>query len=173
MERTLGSETFEAYLDRRILNAIGVTVAWRFRCRDGHPQVGGGAFMTARDWATFGEFVRQGGRWKDTQVIDGPLLAACFQGTEANPVYGLTWWLKKPVTASLRRKVPLLAREWADVANADWLPADLVAACGAGKQRLYVIPSLKLVVVRQGTLSPGFADIEFLSQLLRGKPASK
>ena len=26
---------------------------------DGHPQVGGGAFMTARDWATFGEFVRR------------------------------------------------------------------------------------------------------------------
>jgi hypothetical protein len=58
------------------------------------------------------------------------------------------------------------------VANSDWLPDDLVAACGAGKQRLYVIPSRKLVIVRQGALGQGFSDMEFLSLLLRGKPAS-
>jgi hypothetical protein len=38
---------------------------------------------------------------------------------------------------------------------------------------LYVIPSLKLVVVRQGALSQGFSDLEFLSLLLRGKSAGK
>jgi len=148
-------------------------VEWRFRCADGHPQVGGGAFVTARDWAKFGEFIRQGGKWDGKQVVDGKLLAECFVGTPQNPAYGLTWWLKKEVSADLRRKIPILSREWGDVANADWLPGDLVAACGAGKQRLYVIPSLKLVVVRQGSLSQGFSDLEFLSLLLRGKSASK
>lgn len=171
LERELGEETFEAYLKRRILDPIGVKVEWRFRCEDGHPQVGGGAFMTARDWATFGEFVRQGGKWKGKDILDGKLLATCFQGTDQNPSYGLTWWLKKPISAELRRKAPILASEWADVANADWLPADLVAACGAGKQRLYVIPSRKLVIVRQGILSQKFSDDEFLSLLLRGGPA--
>ncbi|MBA3313924.1 MAG: hypothetical protein H0T47_11655 [Planctomycetaceae bacterium] len=73
------------------------------------------------------------------------------------------------MSAELRRSIPILSREWGDVANSDWIPADLVAACGAGKQRLYVIPSLKLVVVRQGGLSQGFSDVEFLSLLLRGK----
>jgi hypothetical protein len=101
------------------------------------------------------------------------LLAECFVGTPQNPAYGLTWWLKKKVSADLYRKIPILSWEWGDVANADWLPADLVAACGAGKQRLYVIPSLKLVVVRQGALSQGFSDLEFLSLLLRGKSAGK
>ena len=173
LERKLSKETFEAYLKRRILDPLGVKVEWRFKCDDGHPQVGGGAFMTARDWATLGEFVRQGGNWKGKQIIDGKLLTACFQGTKQNPAYGLTWWLKKPVSDELRRSIPLLSREWGDVANSEWLPHDLVAACGAGKQRLYVVPSHKLVVVRQGSLSQGFSDTEFLSLLLRGKSAGK
>jgi len=51
------------------------------------------------------------------------------------------------------------------------LPGDLFLAAGAGKQRLYVIPSLKLVVVRQGDLRKGmqFRDAEFLSRLLLSK----
>ena len=135
--------------------------------------MGGGAFITAKDWAKFGEFVRLGGKWNDKDIVDAKSLAECFEGTTLNPAYGLTWWLKKEVSAEHRKKIPLLSREWGDVANADWLPGDLVAACGAGKQRLYVIPSLKLVVVRQGTLSQGFSDTEFLSLLLRGKTAGR
>ncbi len=173
LERKLGTETFEAYLKRRILDPIGIRVEWRFRCADNHPQVGGGAFVTAKDWAKYGEFVRLRGTWDGKEVVDAKLLAECFQGTPQNPAYGLTWWLKKEVTAEQLKRIPILAREWGDVANADWLPADLVAACGAGKQRLYVIPSLKLVIVRQGGLSRGFSDLEFLSLLLRGKSASK
>lgn len=106
-------------------------------------------------------------------MIDAKLLATCFLGTEQNPAYGLTWWLKHPVSAEVRRKVPILSREWGDLANSDALPNDLVAACGAGKQRLYVIPSRKLVVVRQGSLSQEFSDVEFLSLLLRGKSAGE
>jgi CubicO group peptidase (beta-lactamase class C family) len=173
LENKLGKESFEAYLKRRVFDPVGVKVEWRFKCDGGHPQVGGGAFMTARDWAKFGELVRRGGAWDDKQVIDPKPLAECFKGTPQNPAYGLGWWLKQEVTAGHRRKIPILSREWGDVANADWLPNDLVAACGAGKQRLYVIPSLKLVVVRQGSFGQGFADTEFLSLLLRGKSAGE
>lgn len=169
LERKLGKESFEAYLKRRILDPIGVKIDWRTRCADGHPQIGGGAFATARDWAKFGEFVRQGGRWDGKVVVDAKLLAECFRGTPRNPAYGMTWWLKNEVTAELRKASMILSHEWADAANADWLPADLVAACGAGKQRLYVVPSLKLVVVRQGGLSQGFTDLEFLGRLLHDK----
>ncbi len=162
LEQKLGTETFEAYLKRRVLDPAGVKVEWRFRCDDKHPQVGGGASMTARDWAKFGESVR-------TTLPGDQLLAECFAGTGVNPAYGLTWWLRRPITPEQRRASPVMSREWGDVANAEWLPSDLVAACGAGKQRLYVMPSLKLVVVRQGTLAQGFSDIAFL-KLLLGKP---
>jgi len=172
LEQRLNKESFEAYLKRRILDPIGVAVEWRFRCADGHPQVGGGAFVTARDWAKFGEFMRLGGRWGDKQIIDAKILGEVFKGSQQNPAYGLTWWLKAPVSDELCRQVPILSREWGAVANSPWLPGDLAAACGAGKQRLYVIPSRKLVVVRQGTLARGFSDTEFLGKLL-GKEDAK
>jgi hypothetical protein len=115
-------------------------------------------------------------------------------GSRENPAYGLAWWLKKPVSASICRNIPILSRAWGAVANADWVPSDLVAAMGAGNQRLYVIPSMRLVVVRQaafvarrGALGAGrlrsqravrdaadfsqtgqsFSDVEFLSKLFK------
>ena len=168
LERKLGGESFEEYLDRRLLKPIGVRIEWRVRCADGRPQVGGGAFATARDWAKFGELVRLGGRHGGEELVRSALLAKCFEGTRRNPAYGQTWWLKAPVEPGLRRKITILDSEWADVANADRLPNDLVAALGAGKQRLYVVPSRKLVIVRQGGLAArGFSDVEFLSRILK------
>jgi CubicO group peptidase (beta-lactamase class C family) len=155
LERKLNKETFEAYLKRRILDPLSITVEWRFRCDDGHPQVGGGAFMTARDWATFGEMIKNGGRCGDRTIVNPALLEQCFQGSAQNPTYGLTWWLKKPVSAQTIQAVPMIGRDWGAVSNARWLPQDLVAARGAGNQRLYVMPSLGLVVVRQASFSGG------------------
>jgi hypothetical protein len=48
-------------------------------------------------------------------------------------------------------------------------PSDLFAAIGAGKQRLYVIPSMHLVIVRFGD-GARFSDGDFLSRLITGNP---
>jgi CubicO group peptidase (beta-lactamase class C family) len=162
LERKLGREKFEEYLKRRILDPLGLQLEWRMWCADGRPWVGGGGYMQARQWAAFGDFVRRGGNWNGKQIIDEKLLAECFRGSPQNPAYGLTWWLKKPAHD--------LSNEWEEVANADWVPSDLAAAIGGGKQRMYVIPSPRLVVVRQGNGTGDFSDIEFLSLLLRVKP---
>ena len=167
LQQNLNSETFEAYLKRRILDPLGIKVEWRGRCADGHPQLGGGGFITSRDWVTFGEFVRLRGSWKGKQIVASEQLSECFEGSEANPAYGLTWWLKNKVSPELVRENPVMRSDWADVANSSELPNDLVAACGAGKQRLYIIPSRKLVVVRQGGFAArGFSDTLFLERLL-------
>jgi len=137
-------ETFEKYMERRILRPLGIKLEWRIRCADGNPQVGGGGAMTARDWATFGEFMRQGGTWNGKQIISKELLAECLQGTTQNPAYGLTWWLKKPVPDSIIRQIPILQHEMGEILRSDWLPNDLFMAAGAGKQRLYVISIAKI-----------------------------
>jgi CubicO group peptidase (beta-lactamase class C family) len=164
-------ESYEQYMNRRLLAPLGIKVDWRIRCADGNPQLGGGAFMTARDWATFGEFARLGGRWKNKKIIDEKILSECFIGAKTNPAYGLTWWLKKSVGADLMKSIPTLNRDMGEVVSADWLPEDLVMAAGAGKQRLYISRSLKLVVVVQRPYRDAakFADIEFLSRLFLGK----
>jgi len=174
LERLLQTETFEGYLNRRVLDPLDISIEWRVRCSDGHPQVGGGAFIKSNDWATFGEFVRLRGKRGEVQVINSEFLADCFRGTAANPAYGQTWWLKQPVSTDTLEEISILKSEWGDVANSEWIPNDLVAALGAGKQRLYVIPSRKLVIVRQATLpNRGFSDIEFLSLLLRNQSVTE
>lgn len=171
------------YLTRRIFDPIGLEVGgWR-RGTDGNPHLPSGAWLTARDWAKFGELVRRGGVWEGKRILDRALLDQCFQGTPANPAYGLTWWLNRNVPPALRRTIPLLQRTglgqqdlWAERG----IPRDLVMAAGAGDQRLYVSRERKLVVVRQaegilGSLfgaRTGFSDLEFLEILLGGAGGS-
>ncbi|MBC7922469.1 MAG: serine hydrolase [Ferruginibacter sp.] len=171
-----GTETYEAYLKRRILDPLGIGVQWIYRCADQNPQVAGGAAMTAKDWAIFGEFVRNRGLWNGQQLIRPELIDECVQPTvPQNPAYGLSWWLKEPVSDEIANQNATV-KELQALANATWAPEDLFLAAGAGKQRLYIIPSKKLVVVRQAALgapSRAFTDEDFVSLLLRGKKAAE
>lgn len=126
------------YLERRILQPSGAAAAgWR-RGADGLPMMPQGATMTARDWAKVGEYV--GGR--------GPAYAQLFTPSAANRAYGLGWWLPNPGSG------PTPAATDLDQAGSR-IPRDLVMAAGAGDQRLYLIPSRKLTVVRQARLGGG------------------
>lgn len=176
MERATRGETFDAYLARRILAPLGITLEWRARCADGKPQLAGGGAMTARDLATFGEFIRLGGVHAGKRILADTLIAALFRPSTVNPSYGMSWWLRaaaaepNPALGPLRG-VRGRARGRA-VAAPDWLPADLVMAAGAGKQRLYVVRSRGLVIVRQGPVAGGgdFDDVEFLGLLFGPAP---
>ncbi len=169
-------ETYEAYLRRRVLDVLGITLEFRpllpFApfAREGTDWGGGGA-MTARDWARFGEFVRQGGRWNGEAHVDAAALADNFVGSAVHLGYGLTWWLKPPRGAA----VPLegTTENATDFyrGGADALPvAQVWMAAGAGKQRLVIVPERRLVAVRQtGRLlgeRSGFSDVEFVRLLL-------
>lgn len=165
-----------AYLRRRILDPIGVTYGDWIHGEDGMVRLPAGAFLTARQWARFGEFVRGGGRHDGRPLVDPATFEALFEGSEVNPAYGLTWWL--PRLTPCRDPVTRLNDT---ASHGEVLPKDLVMANGAGHQMLYVIPSLKLTVVRQAQLDfvkvmreagpdgPGpedWSDFAFLSRLL-------
>lgn len=125
------------------------------------------------------------------------LLAQCFEASKANPTYGLTWWLRSsgaPVAdggdaraagggagrdaqadgADGQTQEQRLRRRAIDVQNQTLLGPDGKAitaymAAGLGKQRLYVLPQLKLVVVRfaEATAQGNrFDDVVFLKTLL-------
>jgi CubicO group peptidase (beta-lactamase class C family) len=159
------------YLKRRVFEPIGLEVgSWR-RGEDGNPLLATGASLTARSWAKLGELVRRGGVWEGRQILNGRLLDQCFQGTPANPAYGLAWWMNREVPPALRRTIPELQGNHrlgeAGLWKARGLPADLVLAAGAGNQRLYVSRERKLVIVRQAEDKRNdFSDFEFLVLLL-------
>ncbi|MCU0724089.1 MAG: serine hydrolase [Planctomycetes bacterium] len=164
------------YLKRRVFAPIGLEFAsWR-KGSDGNPHMPSGAQLTARDWAKFGEFVRLGGTWEGKEVVRKELLDPCFVGSKVNPVYGLTWWLNQPPPGRL---LPEGLTAAAGFQRRPGIPRDLAWAGGAGNQRCYVSPSLKLVVVRQafGVVAAlagargEWADVQFLSRLLFGTDA--
>jgi CubicO group peptidase (beta-lactamase class C family) len=155
------------YLNRRVLRPIGLEIeSWRVG-RDGNPMLPQGIAITARNWALFGEFVRLGGEWQNEQLVDTTVLESFFAGSEANPTYGLTWWIDDEVSAGQRSQIRQLGRV-SGIATGDSLfPHDLVMAAGAGDQRLYISRSEELVIVRQAPLRgllgsrSRYSDLEF------------
>lgn len=139
------NESVEAYMKRRILDPIGLKVSRWVKDEDGNVHLPNGMSMTAREWAKFGKLVLQQGKWDGRQVVPWDVLKECFVGSRANPNYGITFWLKEAGNA----------------------PDDLVFASGLGSQRLYIIPSLELVVV-QFAETESFDDASFLQRLLVG-----
>ncbi len=74
------------YLQSRLLKPAGVEIAsWR-RLADGTQPLPTGAFLTARNWLAYGEYV----------LTHRDEFAECFKGTTVNPRYGLSWWLAAP-----------------------------------------------------------------------------
>jgi CubicO group peptidase (beta-lactamase class C family) len=159
-------ETVSRYLARRLLQPVGLQVAAWTGWLTGEPRLPHGAYLTPREWAKFGALVAFGGVWNGQTVLDRDLLQECFIGTPANPAYGMTWWLNLPFSADIAEDIPVLASNFANGQAAPSAPRDLVIAAGAGKQRLYVVPSLGLVVVRFGSHDPRFDDEALLSPIL-------
>ncbi|MCX7601341.1 MAG: serine hydrolase [Meiothermus sp.] len=166
------------YLERRIFEPIGLEYAFWRRGPDGHPHLPSGAFLTARNWARFGELVRNQGVWQGQRLLDAGLLERCFEPSRVNPIYGLTWWLGRPISPAQRAAIGRVGQDMDSLASTPSLPDDLAVAAGAGDQRLYLSRQLRLVVVRQAEgiveslagRRTAFSDATFLRLLLTGQP---
>lgn len=169
------------YLERRLLAPIGLRVGFWRRDSDNEPILYSGAFLTAREWAKFGELVRNRGRWKGQQIVREDLLAQCLTAPAVSPAFALGWWLlavDEGGAAALieGRRADRVAQEIEARKRFDFTPPpDAFAAMGKGKQRCYVIPSRDLVVIRAGDSDRReFLDCEFLEKLLGpGAPAGR
>lgn len=178
LERRLGGEQVVDYFERRLLQPLGITsLKWGTNFADGHPQLSGGAYVTARDWAKFGEFIRRtlDGTWSGPTLLSKTFFDQVLAGNPAHPAYGFYWWLKKPVPASLAATIDAnnksqFTRQIKPIIESPKVPGDFVMAAGAYGQRLYVIPSLGLTVIRHAPVSQtdNYDDIEFLERLLGG-----
>lgn len=160
------------YLTRRILDPIGAKYGKWEHDPSGNPHLPNGAYLTARDWATYGRFLAQYGQWEGKQIVRRDLMQACFQPSGANPGMGLGIWLNQPGGFGV-----IDAQRASPGAPAGfifpWGHRDMVGAMGAGKNRMYVIPSQSLVVVRQAIgRKDKYVDSEFLALVLAGAQAT-
>lgn len=160
------------YLDERILKPCGIEYGrWR-EDKFGNPHLPSGAALTARDWAKLGQMIVNNGKVDGKRVLKKKSINQCFKGTEENPLYGLTWWLYKPVADESILEIPQVAQN-IDADKVPGAPDDIVMAAGAGKQRLFVSRKENLVIVRQAEgiaaslagRRPTYKDAEFLGPL--------
>ncbi len=131
-----------------LFDRIGMSSAnWRLNIDTG--ESGLILSCTARDMARFGLLALNRGRWNGAQVLaESAWFATSWHSLPPdNAGYGMLWWLNG--SASYRTPGPYLLPSVAGslIPSA---PADLVAALGKGDKKIYVIPSLELVVVRHG-----------------------
>jgi len=148
-----------AYLERQILDPIGLEIASWERDAAGNPDLANGARMAASEWAKFGVLIRDRGYWQGEVVLNAEDIETCLQGGEVQPRFGLTFWLNahQPEAAHSRGSTA------GQTAVHDEGLEDLIMAAGAGNQRLYVIPSLNLVVARFGEDDRSWRDPDFLA----------
>lgn len=62
-------ESVADYLKKRILDPIGLKVAFWRNGFDGNPLLPQGANLTAREWIKFGLFLKNGGKWNGKQIV--------------------------------------------------------------------------------------------------------
>jgi len=162
-------QSVEDWLRHELFDPLDIDIADWKHDDAGNPLIHSGLSLSAEEWAKCGEFINGARNGKKKQLVDNKLLEALFTGHTANPAYGMGFWLNRP--PPVPRLQPITDLQLA--IDGDQLypggPRDLVAAIGSEKQRLYMIPSLDLVVVRIGQ-ETAFSDGDFLSRLLTGRP---
>jgi CubicO group peptidase (beta-lactamase class C family) len=167
LRRKLKGRSTIAYFEGHVSNRLGLRRLNYKKDSVGNPLLATGFELTAREWARFGELVLGNGNYHGRQIVPGPLLREAFNGSHVNPSYGLTFWLNQQASngreADMERMLdlPWQSAQWTDVCICKEAPADMVVALGSGYQRLFVVPSLKAIIVRQGS-NTKFSDAHFL-----------
>ena len=173
LRRKLQDRAITAYVESRVLNRLGLRHLNYKKDARGNPLLATGFELTAREWARLGELVLSHGNYRGRQIVPADLLRQAFSGSEANPSYGLTLWLNRQALdsreADMERMLDLQwqSAQWTDVCICKEAPPDMVLALGSGYQRLFIIPSLHALIVRQGS-NAKFSDAYFL-RLVLGK----
>ncbi len=133
-------QSFEDYFDLQLADKIGMDGFWD------NGLIYTIYHSTTRSMARFGLLALNQGKWDEEQVIDEAFFAESINSSqELNPAYGYMWWLN----GKSEFMVPSsqVVYPGALVPSA---PDDMFAAMGANEQRIYVIPSKNMVVIRMG-----------------------
>ena len=107
-------------------------------------------FSKPRHAARFGLLVLNNGIWEDESILSDQIYFQNMINTSQtlNPSYGYLWWLNGKGAYRLPQSELLFNTDL--IPNA---PADAIAALGKNDQKIYIVPSQDLVVVRMGDAS--------------------
>jgi len=153
--------SFEEYCKIKVADKIGMNGYWT-------SNIGLNIYNSnTRSMARFGLLMLNRGEWKESTIVSTSYFEQMINTSqEINTSYGYLWWLNgkenfigTTSTASIPGSL---------IPNA---PDDMFAALGANDQKIYIIPSQNIVIVRSGEsagemqLGPSSFDNELWSKI--------
>jgi len=158
------NQRYAEYLSEKIWQPIGAGDAWLSSGKqNGIPRFYAGMQASARDWLKIGLLIKNNGQLNGKQVIPAEAIAQLTTPANSNSLYGLGVWLGSPADGS-REYGPNTAV--AVTHSAPYLAHDVIFFDGFGGQRVYIVPSKDLVVVRTGQVSLSYDDSILVNMVL-------
>jgi CubicO group peptidase (beta-lactamase class C family) len=157
LHRVLAPESITSYLQRRLLDPIGIESPgiWSTDDDDGLERTWCCLALTARDLAKFGQLVLDEGAVDGRQIVSPAWLTASFL-----PAYAGDEWPVEYEGSLLTS----YGYQW-------WLVDDGAAlAFGKDGQYLFIDPERRLVIVRLGTSQGGIGWVDVLVDVAQGFP---
>lgn len=154
------------FLETEIFDTIGLAYESWTHDTSGNPNIPNGCTLTPRNWVKYGQFLLNKGKWNGEQIIDSALVEEMFKSNGPNPGHGNFCWLNGlgGYGFSPNDAAPT-GSQGGFIYNNGY--TEIIAGLGSGKNRMYLIPSLNTVIIRQTLLEDDtFEDTEFLELLL-------
>lgn len=129
--------TFQQYTGSQLRNSVGITGLWLNYI----------FFSQPRSMARFGLLMLAEGDWDGVTIMNDKAYLTDMINTSQphNEAYGYLWWLNGKSSFQLPGTTATFPGPIIPTA-----PADMYAALGANDQKIYVVPSEQLVVLRVG-----------------------
>jgi len=151
-----GQGDYGTYLSRVLLQPLGTGDAHLWLDHEGGvPRFFAFLQMRARDWLRIGIMMDRQGRFEGAQVLPAAWIKTMMTPSALNPNYGLQVWIGAP-WSRYRAYGPRNPLKMSNVEP--YRASDLVFFDGFGGERVYIVPSLDLVIVRIGEASAAFDD---------------
>lgn len=133
-------QTWSQYFNAKLRDKIGMTGNW---IQSGDNSV---YWSTTRSMARFGLMALNNGNWNGTQIINSNYFQSATNTSQSiNLAYGYLWWLNGKTSYHM----PQTQFQF----NGKLIPSapdDMFCALGKNDQKIYVVPSKKLVIIRMG-----------------------
>ena len=150
-------QTWTNYFNTKLRDRIGMTGIW---FQSGENRV---YRSNTRSMARFGLLALNLGNWNGNQIINNSYFRNSTSTSQnLNLAYGYMWWLNGK--SSYRLPQTQFQFNGTLIPNA---PNDMYCALGKDDQKIYVVPSKKLVIIRMGDAADGtnFALSDFDNEL--------
>ncbi|MBK6597842.1 MAG: serine hydrolase [Proteobacteria bacterium] len=146
VQRAAGKR-YADYLSQRLWSRIGAPTAHLWLDRDGGmPRTFCCIYTTARGWLQVGLLLKNQGRFEDDQVVPSQWITDMTTPATTNPNFGYQIWLGSPAGKERRYNDKTLKAFHSE----PYLTDDVIFIDGFGGQRVYIVPSQDLIIIRTG-----------------------